>query len=153
MLLKPDKIIVHHSATEDGRSLSWSAIQDYHVNVRGWSDIGYHAGIEQVGPKFICLFGRPDILPGAHTIGQNRCSFGFCFVGDFDKVAPGRPRLIVAARRVLAPWLLRYGLGVRNIMPHRDFADKSCPGKLFDMHQLRDIVAEEMDALRRQNAG
>jgi N-acetylmuramoyl-L-alanine amidase len=152
-MLKPKMVVIHHSATPDTGTLSWGAIQDYHVNHNGWSDVGYHAGIEQAGDRFLCFFGRPDVLAGAHTVGQNGRSLGFCFVGNFDEVAPGRSRLIVAARRVLAPWLLRYGLGPGDIVPHSQFASKSCPGKLFSMSELRDIVAEELDALRRKNAG
>jgi hypothetical protein len=38
---------------------------------------------------------------------------------------------------------------VGDIKPHRDFSNKTCPGKLFDVNMLRDIVAEEMGMLRR----
>lgn len=151
--MKPQKVIIHHSATEDGRTYSWGAIHKYHVNNMGWDDIGYHAGIEQIQDYFVCPFGRPDLLPGAHARGQNRNSLGFCFVGNFDNVSPGRPRLIVAARRVLAPWLLRYGMGVGALVPHSQFSSKTCPGKLFDMDELRDIVAAEMDRIREVSYG
>lgn len=147
-MLQPHKIIIHHSATEDGRTFSWHAIHHYHTNVLGWSDIGYHAGIELFQDKYLCLFGRPDVVPGAHTRGFNADSLGFCFVGNFDEVEPQRSRLRCAARRVLVPWLLRHGLGVDTLVPHRNFSNKTCPGKLFDMDLLRHICAEEMDAVR-----
>lgn len=146
-MLSPTKIIIHHSKTPDHGTLSWSAIHQYHVADRGWSDIGYHAGIEEVDGRYVCLFGRPDVLPGAHTLGENGRSFGFCFVGDYDHDEPSYARLRVAARRVLAPWLLRHGLGVDAIVPHSQFAHKTCPGSRFPMDKLRQIVAEEMDAL------
>ena len=151
-MLTPTKIIVHHSLTADGKTVSWSAIHQYHVNTMGWSDIGYHAGIEEVDGRYVCLFGRPDLLAGAHTQGENGRSLGFCFVGDYDSVAPDDTRLRVACRRVLGPWLIRYGLGVDALVPHSQFAAKSCPGKKFDMHRLRQICAEEMDGLRRNSA-
>lgn len=144
-MLRPDRIIIHHSATQDGPTLSWGAIHDHHVNHNGWNDIGYHAGIEQIGDRYVCLFGRPDVRTGAHTLGENKRSLGFCFVGNFDLRAPGVERFRVAARRVLAPWLLRYGLGVDALLPHRDFAHKTCPGREFDMDLLRQVCAEEMD--------
>jgi len=148
-VLKPKKIIIHHSLTSDGSTLSWPNIQSYHTNVKGWSDVGYHAGIEKVGDRFVCLFGRPDVLCGAHTKGQNSDSLGFCFVGNFDDREPERSRLRVAARRVLAPWCVRHGIPVAGIVPHRQFASyKTCPGRQFDMDVLRRIVQEEIDGLR-----
>jgi hypothetical protein len=148
-MLTPEKVVIHHSATADGKTVSWYAIHEYHVNTNGWKDIGYHAGLEEVEGRYVCFFGRPDLLAGAHTVGENGRSLGFCFVGDFDRVAPSPSRLRVACRRVLAPWLIRYGLGVDALVPHNQFAAKSCPGKAFDMALLRQICAEEMDGLRR----
>ena len=148
-MLKPEKIVIHHSLTADGSTLSWPAIHHYHVNVNGWSDIGYHAGIEEVGDRYVCVFGRPDVLAGAHTVGENGRSLGFCFVGNYDVDEPEPSRLRVACRRVLAPWLLRHGLGVDALVPHRQFADKTCPGYRFDMDLLRSIAQEELDDLQR----
>ncbi len=147
--MTPNKIVIHHSATRDSGTLSWSAIHSYHVNDNGWSDIGYHAGIEEVNGQYVCLFGRPDVRSGAHTRGHNGHTLGFCFVGDFDQVAPGRQRLDVACRRVLAPWLLRLGLGVEDLVPHRDYSSKTCPGSKFDMDELRQVCAEVMEWMQR----
>ena len=144
-MLKPKKIIIHHSLTRDSGTVSWSAIHNYHVNTKGWQDIGYHAGIEEINGQFVCLYGRPDWLSGAHTKGHNGSSLGFCFVGDYNGSRPGDARLRVAARRVLAPWLLRYGLDVDDLVPHSQYSSKTCPGLLFSMEQLRKICAEEMD--------
>jgi hypothetical protein len=146
-LLKPTSIIIHHSATPDCDLLSWHAIEQYHRK-QGWSDIGYHAGIEQVRGDYVCLFGRPDTLPGAHTRGQNSRSLGFVFVGNFDDTEPERRMLALAARRVLAPWCLRFDLTPSSIVPHSDYAAKSCPGKRFDMATLRNLVWNECHALR-----
>lgn len=145
--MTPTKIIVHHSATPDCDLVSWHAIERYHRQ-RGWSDIGYHAGIELARGDYLCLYGRPELLPGAHTVGQNRSSLGFVFVGNYDSVEPDRRMLVLAARRVLAPWCLRYGLTPNDIYPHRDFADKTCPGSKFDMTLLRNLVWNECHALR-----
>lgn len=144
-MLTPTKIVVHHSLTRDSGTVSWSAIESYHVNTKGWSDIGYHAGIEEAQGKFICLYGRADWLAGAHTKGQNGSSLGFCFVGNYDDRRPGDARLRVAARRVLAPWLIRYRLSPDDLVPHSDYASKTCPGRMFPMDRLREICAEEMD--------
>lgn len=147
-MLNPGKIIIHHSLTPDGSTLSWSAIHHYHVNHNGWSDIGYHAGIEEVEGRYVCLFGRPDVVPGAHTLGHNDSSLGFCFVGNFDERAPDEQRMRVAARRVLAPWCIRFGIRPGYIVGHRRFAEKSCPGSKFRVERLQQIVMEEVYDLR-----
>lgn len=143
-MLVPKAIIIHHSATVDGRTFSWPAIERYHVDTNGWRDIGYHAGCEDVDGQYACFYGRPDYLPGAHTAGQNGATFGFCFVGNYDGMGPDHGMLRVAARRVLVPWLLRFGLRVTDVRPHRDFANKTCPGRMFDMGVLHDILREEL---------
>lgn len=143
-MLVPRQIIVHHSATVDGATYSWGAIERYHTQEMGWRDIGYHAGCEMVGADIGCLFGRPDYMAGAHTAGRNEDTLGFCFVGNYDGVGPDLRVLRIAVRRVIVPWLKRFRLVAEDVRPHREFANKTCPGKLFDMDVLRDIIREDL---------
>ena len=138
------KIIIHHSATADGDTFSWRAIRDFHILTRGWLDIGYHAGCELIGDKYECMYGRPDHIVGAHASGHNRGSLGFCFVGNYDHSAPTNEMIGIAARRVLAPWCLTYGITTTDIIGHRDFSSKTCPASRFPMALLRDNVWYEM---------
>ena len=158
-----NRIIIHHSATEDGASFSWRAIRHYHLswaykgriiteaeakaliaahkNVKPpYSDVGYHAGIELLGTEYECLYGRPTTKNGAHTRGENGDSLGFCFVGDYDVVEPDPGMLIVAAKRVLAPWCVEHHIDPGEIDGHRKYANKTCPGKLFNIDELRCVV-------------
>ena len=41
-----DKIIVHCSATPEGRDVSTEEIKRWHTEERGWDDIGYHWVVE-----------------------------------------------------------------------------------------------------------
>ena len=141
---RPTKIIVHHSLTPDGGTLSWSAIDNYHVNILGFNDIGYHSGIEQVRGRLVCLHGRPNWMPGAHTKGQNSSSLGFCFVGNYDNTSPSEAKLRMAARDVMVDWCLRYGIKVKDIYGHYRYANKSCPGEMFSISRLQRIVEEEL---------
>lgn len=144
--LTPNKIIVHHSLTEDSGTVSWGAIRAYHKEIQKWKDIGYHAGIEQVLsgglPYYEALIGRIWDEPGAHTRGHNHDSLAICFIGNFDKSVPGR-ELLDAGAAVIAYWLRIFNLTIEDIYGHRDFNPaKSCPGKNFDMDRLKMIVGK-----------
>ena len=141
---RPTKIIIHHSLTEDGDTLSWPAINDYHIITKGWKDIGYHGGIEQIWGRLVCLYGRPRWMPGAHTKGQNSSSLGFCFVGNYDNAAPSEAKLRMAARDVMVDWCIRYGIKVEDIYGHYSYANKSCPGECFSISRLQEHVEEEL---------
>ena len=138
-----NSIIVHHSATEDGRTVSWSAIEDYHTKVRGFSAIGYHAGVELVGDRYQAFFGRPFNLPGAHVRGRNADTIGVVLVGDFQRSVPSEQQFYVAARRVIVPLLLIFGLQPHDVHGHRDVAlsPTECPGAKFDMEAFREIIS------------
>lgn len=145
-MLRPSMIVIHHSATRDSGTVSWDAIRRYHTQTNGWREIGYHAGIELVGNDYVVQHGRPLTVVGGHTKGHNSRSLGFCFVGDYDTVAPEQFMLALAARAVLAPWCRKFGLTADDLRPHSEFAPKTCPGKLFPMQVLRDLVRAEMGA-------
>ena len=68
-------IIVHHSATRTGDVASF---RRYHMDVKQWSDIGYHFVITNDAEVQI---GRPIALSGAHARGRNTGSIGICLVG------------------------------------------------------------------------
>jgi hypothetical protein len=115
-------IIIHHSLTKDGITQDWNAIRRYHMSFRingnivteteferrlasneksnferPWSDIGYNAGIEQVGSAIIVLPGRPLDKQGAHTQGFNNNSVGICVIGNYDYEIPDNNHLRAAA--------------------------------------------------------
>ena len=78
---KINKIILHCSATPEGREHNVEDIRRWHLR-RGFSDIGYHYLIHLDGTIEV---GRPIEKRGAHCSGQNRNSIGICYVGGMDK--------------------------------------------------------------------
>jgi len=136
-----NKIIIHHSLTEDGKTVSWQAIRNYHINTNGWSDIGYHFGIELIDNSLEILVGRPLLSVGAHTVGQNENSIGICCVGNYDIVSPTF-KMYAKLAELVANLLIVFKLDINSIYGHRDFAPKSCPGKLFDINELKRLVSE-----------
>lgn len=160
--MKPDAIILHHSATADGQSVSWGAIRKFHTSwridgriinasdgeklseqgqpvVKPWRDIGYHFGIEQVGEHFEILVGRMADESGAHCVESrmNRRALGICFVGNFDQVEVPKAQWDLGLRLVRCQMHI-YKIPPAMVFGHREFAHyKTCPGHLFDLDRFR----------------
>ena len=79
-------IIIHCSATPEGRSLSFEECRRDHIMHRHFRDIGYHFYITRDGTVYD---GRPIEKVGAHCEGHNSHSIGICYEGGLD--ANGKP--------------------------------------------------------------
>jgi len=120
-----DKIIVHCSATPEGRDVSAATIDDWHKQ-RGWSGIGYHYVVSLDGT---IEYGRDINKTGAHVKGHNKGSIGLCYVGGVDSdMNPKDTRtdeqkesllLLIKTLKKMHPEAEVYG--------HRDFSTKACP--------------------------
>ena len=78
---KINKIILHCTATPEGRPTSVKDIRSWH-KARGFSDIGYHYIVHIDGS---ISKGRPEEKQGAHVKGHNKDSIGIAYVGGIDK--------------------------------------------------------------------
>jgi N-acetyl-anhydromuramyl-L-alanine amidase AmpD len=143
--LKPEYIVIHHSATADGQTVDWNAITNYHKNTLGYLDVGYHYGIERVNERWAIITGRAEDQAGAHTKqeGMNFKSIGICVIGNFDKRAPDKEALFLL-EMLCADLCRRYQIPVSNIVPHSKYAAKTCPGNLFPLVALRESIAKRL---------
>jgi N-acetylmuramoyl-L-alanine amidase len=156
-LISITKVILHHSLTADSKTLSWPAIRPWHMGLFGqgdprlpnynpnvknpMEDIGYHYGIELFQLHYEVLVGRMENEQGAHCIGQNHTSLGICFGGNFDIESPPEKQWNLGLRLVNSI-LYRYRLPVEAVYGHCDFANKTCPGTMFDMDKFRNDLNE-----------
>lgn len=74
-------IVIHH--TEEN-PCSFKDVQDFHRNVKGWKEIGYHWFVDQYG---VVTPGRDEKLRGAHALGRNDGTISVCLEGDFRALA------------------------------------------------------------------
>lgn len=77
-----NKIIIHCTATPEGRDVSIDDVRDWHVNGNRWFDVGYHFLIRLDGT---IETGRDISQIGAHCVGHNKYSIAICYVGGMNK--------------------------------------------------------------------
>ena len=123
---KISKIIVHCSATSEGKDFTVQDIDRWHRQ-RGFDCIGYHYVIYRDGTVHE---GRDVNRVGAHCSGYNKESIGVCYIGGLatDGKTPKDTR---TDKQKSAMWtLLRQLITLypdAEIYGHRDFAAKACP--------------------------
>ena len=131
-----NEIIVHCTAT---RPDWWSTrstaqkvaeVKRWHVEDRGWSDIGYHFLIDRDGKV---VAGRPLQTVGAHTQGHNTGTIGTSLFGGhgsastdefFEHYTPQQDR----ALRDLIAHLKAGHPTITKVSGHNEYAAKACPG-------------------------
>lgn len=126
-----NKIIIHCSATPEGRHVTVREIDRWHKD-RGFDRIGYHYVIYLDGTIHR---GRPDSIPGAHTAGHNSKSIGVCYIGGVDKQMRAKdtrtPAQLIAIRELIKS--LKRTFPNATIHGHNEFAAKDCPS--FDVQK------------------
>ncbi|MDJ0827910.1 MAG: N-acetylmuramoyl-L-alanine amidase [Rhodobacter sp.] len=138
-----DEIIVHCLATHNGWMAGSSVdakvaeVRRWHIEERGWRDIGYAVVIDRDGS---IGWGRnidddddyfDDV--GAHTRGRNSRSVGVALVGGatsaatdafLDNFTPAQDK---ALRQVIAQ-IKNYARKELPVNGHNQYANKACPG-------------------------
>ena len=126
-----NKIIVHCSATQEGRDLDAAEINRWHLK-RGWNGIGYHYVVLLDGT---IEYGRSVYKQGAHVKGENEHSIGICYIGGVESERGSNGKWIAKDTRtpeqkesllhVLKTLMAMYPLA--TIYSHNEFANKACP--------------------------
>lgn len=123
-------IVVHCSdSPDDNYKVDVNTIRGWHMNERGFKDVGYHFVITRDGTIQVGRKENGDLVLagdeiGAHTVGYNSKSIGICWVGR-DRIAPEQYRSLVYW---LAVQVKHYGLTIGKIYGHGELNhDKTCP--------------------------
>lgn len=120
-------LVVHCSATPEGRDIDIETIRGWHKG-QGWRDVGYHYVIKLDGTV---QKGRADSDVGSHVAGHNSTTIGICYVGGCDKAMKPKDTRTVAQKAALKKLLIDLKLKYpkAKIQGHRDFPKvaKACP--------------------------
>jgi len=130
------KLILHCSATPEGREVTVEQIDKWHKQ-RGFNSIGYHYVIYLDGSIHK---GREEEVIGAHCTGQNKDSIGVCYVGGMDaqnktpkdtRTDAQKESLIILVHNLIE----KYELTIEDVYGHYQFANKACPS--FDVEEFK----------------
>ncbi len=148
------RMAIHHTYTPFSSSGGYAArirgIQAYHMDTRGWCDIGYHFLVTEDGQVWE---GRPLDRLGAHVANNNTGNVGISYVGCFEPnaecqkmVGNTKPpqAMIEGGAQIVAEISKLYGIDISasTVKGHRDHSGAStdCPGE--DLYaRLGDIRA------------
>ena len=108
------EIILHCTATPPTTTVE--SIRNYHVNVNGWNDIGYHYLIQHGVVKT----GRTLEKIGAHCKGHNTGTIGIAYIGTHPTLQD-----VVTLATLCNQLISKYG--IKKISKHCDYANKTCP--------------------------
>lgn len=120
------EIIIHCSATEEGKDFTAEDIRKWHKE-RGFIDIGYHYVIRLDGSVEV---GRPLDQIGAHVKGRNANSIGICYIGGLDyefnpkdtRTKEQRQSMIELIDQLKKTWP-----EIIQVSGHNEYSSKSCP--------------------------
>lgn len=133
---KINMIVIHCSATEDGRDYSVREITKWHIK-RGFRTIGYHFLIQLNGE---ISRGRKIEEIGAHAKGYNANSIGICYVGGLKDKKPSDTRTINqihSIRGLVAA--LKSIYDIDRIVGHRDLSvDLNADGMVTKDEWMKD---------------
>ncbi|MGW9332732.1 N-acetylmuramoyl-L-alanine amidase [Bosea sp. NPDC055594] len=128
-----EEIIVHCTATPEGRPVSVNTIRGWHIG-QGWRDIGYHWVVLLDGT---IAPGRPESQVGSHVAGHNSGTLGVVYVGGVgadgktpkDTRTPAQKTALLELCRAL---IQRYP-AIRKVTGHNQYSSKACPS--FDVRK------------------
>ncbi|MFE9659626.1 peptidoglycan-binding protein [Streptomyces sp. NPDC005955] len=110
---------VHYSAGPPTQSVR--AVQNYHMDGRGWPDVGYNFLVDRFGRIYE---GRGWLNIGAHATGYNTTHIGVCFIGSNGDATPAAKNAI----RALYHAANRHTGRTLQATYHGAIGSTACPG-------------------------
>lgn len=127
-------VVVHHGGIrkycrdQETCSAIVRSYQNFHMDDRGWWDIGYNFLIGEDGNAYE---GRGWDYVGAHAPGYNTQSIGICILGDFSDFLPNSAALNTLDALIACGISLGKISDKYNVIGHRQTRNTECPGESF----------------------
>lgn len=134
------EFFVHHTAGPPGQSMK--TIQDFHMDGRGWSDIGYGHLVDDDG---VIYQGRGWLVVGAHCPGHNRSGESVAYIGQNAPTAAA----VRSIRWLYDEACRRAGKRLRLLGHGQRFAT-SCPGPRLQAWLAAGMPIEEQEQEQEQ---
>ena len=171
--------VVHHSVSgnsygPDDVPGELRAIQAFHMDGRGWDDIGYNFAVDRFGRIWEGRAGGINLaVVGAHALGANYEGVGVVALGDFSGMTANQS-MIDAFGQIIgwklyihgsdaagsAPFPLGEGainggksVVMPHVVPHRVVQQTSCPGLITDQIPAIQASAAAKQVQLRSTAG
>lgn len=129
--MTPNRATIHHTVTPTSDSMTPQArlrqIQNFHMDSRGWCDIGYNYLISRDGRVWRA---RGAQKVGAHVANSNTGNIGISFMGTYTSTAPTSTQMCQAAK-LLRRLSMDFGgvdLNRTDVKGHRQYGGTACPG-------------------------
>ena len=133
--------IIHHTVNDNDYAEAdvpalLRGIRTFHVDTRGWDDIGYNFVVDRFGRIWQArdaVIESPTV--GGHTLGFNAESVGVAVLGTFSDADPGQAVIDALAR------LLGWKCSLHGVDPLGSVEVYSSGNELFDVGELVEVPA------------
>ncbi|WP_338630401.1 N-acetylmuramoyl-L-alanine amidase [Clostridium baratii] len=122
----PNKIIIHHP--------------EYYGSVQGLNDVMRNMDFTMIGYNYYVRKdgsvwkGRPDNVTSGNCYGQNNCSLGVCFEGNYDKDKEMPQAQFNAGVELIKYLKSKYG--IKEVNGHKKYNNTDCPGRYFPLDRM-----------------
>lgn len=154
---KITKIVLHHSLTSQSLDFfkTLSSFENTHkerlgkkygqpVSDTNYPNIAYHYVISTDGLSAKTR-NLEDVGYHASNISVNKESIGICLQGNLDYETPTEAQYTTLRGLIK---MLRGKHGDLTLHEHKEYAKKTCPGKLFDINKLNTMTPLLTQAIR-----
>jgi len=143
------RIFIHHSLTSPGKHVDPAVLARAHMKAGRFGPglvaegIAYHRLIQPDGTRQICWgYEVKTWHAGSKKFAgdENIDSVAICLIGDFDKEEPSEDVYRALVQEVRE---IRKDLGFVGLWLHNQVADKTCPGRKFDIQKARQMLGDD----------
>lgn len=139
---KTTEIILHCSATPEGRNYTVETIHKMHL-ANKWAGIGYNFYIDLNGTIWK---GRGEEYVGAHTTNHNSISIGICYCGGVATNGKTAKDTRNEKQKEALAWIVKELMAKypsATVHGHYEFAAKACPS--FNVKEWMNSLTEETE--------